>query len=219
MPRKVGPGGQFAPVAVETAERELPAAAIDHYWHPDREGVELAPADFMRDVRAIDRYDKVRIVRPPAGAPLYYERAYLIWYRNPRVTHPLSPGWMMLRDWRSRSGEPLPLDQRVFSYLFSVSARVFGSGQKYFKHCVEEMKRDKAAREKVHTDSNHDRMEDMRQSWKIKNIGAGNKSALHDGPGGVPSRGHANWLAERRSRMIPGELAREEAEKREKALG
>lgn len=218
MGRKLGPGGQFGAVEVQTAEVELPEAAIDHYWHPDRDGVERAPEDFQRDLRAVDRYDKVRIVRPPAGAPTYYKRAWLLWYRKPEVTHELSPGWMMLRDWRDVRGEPLPLDQRVFSYLYSVSAEAFGGGRKYWAHCVAEMNRDKAAKEKVHRDGNRDRMEDYRQFMQIKSIGTGNKFALHHDGTSHPSRGQSNWLAERRSRMIPDELRKEEAAKREKAL-
>ena len=215
--RKLGPRGEYARVPVaQTTEQELPAAAIDHYWHPDREGVEHAPESFMRDLAAVDTEGRVLVVRPPPGAPMYYKRAWLLWYRNPRVTHELSPGWNMLRDWRDVNGEPLPLDQRVFSYLFTVSARVFGNGKRYWDHCKAEIAREKAAHEKLHTDGNHDRMEDMRQSWKIKNIGSGNKSALHD-TAGAPSRGHANWLAERRKRMMPGELAKEEAKRVELA--
>lgn len=218
MNRKLGPGGTPGRIAVDTTERELPEAAMDHYWHPDREGVERAPDDFMRDLKAIDRYDKVRIVRPPPNAPTYYKRAWLLWYRKPEVTHYLSPGWMMLRDWRSHDGEPLPLDQRVFSYLFSVSAEHFGGAKKYWDHCVEEMKRDKARREKIHTDGTHDRMEDYRQFMQIKSIGAGNKFALHHDGTNAPSRGQANWLSERRKRMIPGELLKDETARREKAL-
>ncbi len=217
MGRKLGPRGQFGRHEISTTDTELPEAGIDHYWHPDREGVEQAPQDFLRDLKAIDHQDRVRIVRPPPNAPMYYKRAYLLWYRNPRVTHYLSPGWMMLRDWRDVNGEPLPLDSRVFSYLYSVSAQAFGGGKKYWDHCVSEMQRDKAAREKVHTDGNHDRMEDMRQSWKIKNIGSGSKSALHDTSDGAPSRGHRNWLAERRRRMVPAEVLADEAKRREMA--
>ena len=213
--RKVGPRGQFArtPVA-QTAEQELPEAAIDHYWHPDREGVEQAPEWFQRELASIS--PDVRMVRPPAGAPTYYKRAWLLWYRSPRVTHALSPGWLMLRAWRDVRDEPLPLDPRAFSYLYSVSARAFGNGKKYWEHCVSEMQREKASNNKTHVEGTHDRMEDMRQSWKIKNIGAGNKSALHD-TAGAPSRGHANWLAERRRRMMPGELIKDEAKRKELA--
>ena len=104
--RKLGPQGQHAKVAVDTVERELPEAALDHYWYPEREGVEHAPEAFQRELALIS--PDVRVVRPPAGAPTYYKRAWLVWYRNGRVTHPLSPGWNLLRDWRDMHGEPLP---------------------------------------------------------------------------------------------------------------
>jgi hypothetical protein len=216
-PRKLGPAGRPLRLPVMTApEAVLPDAALDYYWHPEREGVEHAPADFLRDLKSIDLNDRVRVVRPPPGAPLLYKRAWLLWYRNPRVTHYLSPGWLMLCEWRGSDGEPLSLDQRVFSFLYSRSAKEFGNGRKYWQHCVSERNREKAAMNKIHTDGNHDRTEDYRQFMKIKNIGAGNKSALHDDGTVVPSRGQANWLAERRKRMIPGDVARAEARQHER---
>ncbi len=184
---------------------------MDYYWHPDREGVEQAPEAFQRELRSVDPYDRVRVVRPPGGAPLVYKQAWLVWYRNPRVTHELSPGWLMLREWRTRDGEPLPLDQRVFSFLYSVSAQQFGSGKKYWEHCVAEMQRERVAKEKFHSDGTHDRSEDFRQYMQIKNIGAGNKAALHHDGTIIPSRGQANWLAERRKRMISAEVVADEA--------
>lgn len=184
---------------------------MDYYWHPDREGVEQAPEAFQRDLRSVDPHGVVRVVRPPAGAPLVFERAWLVWYRKPSVTHYLSPGWLMLREWRDRHGEPLPLDPRVFSYLYSVSAQQFGSGKQYWDHCVSEMNREKASREKFHRDGNHDRAEDFRQSTLIKNIGSGNKFSLHHDGTVIPSRGQANWIAERRKRMISGELSAAES--------
>ena len=213
--RKLGPRGQFARHEIDRSEKELPEAALDHYWHPDREGVEQAPEHFRRELELIS--PDVKVVRPPASAPTYYPLAWLAWYRNHRVTHYLSPGWLMLREWRDRNRVPLPLDQRVFSYLYSVSARAFGNGKKYWDHCVVEMQRDKAAREKVHTDGTRDRMEDYRQYTQIKSIGTGNKFALHHDGTSVPSRGQANWLAERRRRMAPGALLADEAKRREMA--
>lgn len=214
MGRKFGPRGDYLRQVVSTATiKMLDDGAMDHYWHPDREGVQQAPESFRAALAVIS--PDVVVVRPPEGAPLYYKRAWLVWYRKPAVTHYLSPGWLMLREWRDRHGAPLPLDERVFSYLYSVSARQFGSGKKYWDHCVAEMQRERCAKEKVHTDGNHDRTESMRQYWKIKNIGAGNKSALHHDGTVVPSRGQANWLAERRTRMIPGDVARDEARERE----
>jgi len=214
MSRKLGPNGRpFREPVVAALPSALDVAAMDYYWHPDRDGVEQAPDWFQRELEAIT--GDVRVVRPPAGAPLYYKQAWLVWYRKPSVTHELSPGWLMLRDWRDGKGEPLPLDQRVFSYLFSVSARVFGNGQKYWEHCVAEMNREKAAKEKVHRDGNHDRVEDYRQSTLIRNIGAGNKFSLHHDGTVVPSRGQANWIAERRARMMPESMVREQRDQRE----
>lgn len=209
-PRKLGPAGQLARIPIAAPEPVLPDAAMDYYWHPDREGVEQAPDEFNRALKGIDKYDRVRVVRPPESAPLVYKRAWLIWYRNPRVKHYLSPGWLMLAEWRFR-GEPLWLDERVFSFLYSRSAQQFGNGVKYWEHCVAEMQREKAAKEKFHSDGNHDRSEDYRQYMQIKNIGAGNKAALHHDGTVIPSRGQANWLAERRKRMISSEVAADEA--------
>ena len=215
---KLGPCGQFIGVPLAPSEKEMPDEAMDHFWHPDREGVEHAPEWFVRDLRAIDKLNQIRVVRPPAGAPLYQKHAWLVWYRTSKVTHYLSPGWLMLREWRDVNHEPLPLDGRVFSYLYSVSAQQFGSGKGYWEHCVAEMNREKAARNKVHVDGNHDRMEDYRQFMQVKNIGAGNKFSLHHDGTVIPSRGQANWLAERRKRMIPGDVARDEAQQREARL-
>ena len=211
--RKVGPQGQYVGNPVAPQPKELVDAAMDHYWHPDREGVEHAPEGFRRELALIS--EDVQVVRPPTGAPLVYKQAWLVWYRKPSVTHYLSPGWLMLREWRTNAGEPLPLDGRVFSFLYSVSARVFGNGKRYWDHCVAEMNRDKASREKVHQQGNHDRMSDYLDFTKIKNIGTGNKFALHH-ESIVPSRGQANWLAERRQRMIPGEVREAEARQRER---
>lgn len=202
--RKLGPGGRAFQESIASPAQALPDGAMDYYWHPQRDGVEQAPDDFQRELALIST--DVRVVRPPAGAPLYYTRAWLVWYRKPSVTHPLSPGWLMLRDWRDSAGEPLALDARVFSFLYSVSARVFGNGRKYWDHCVEEMKRDRAAKEKIHRDGNHDRTEDYRRFMQVKNIGAGNKFSLHHDGTVVPSRGQANWLHERRKRMRPADM-------------
>lgn len=210
--RKVGPQGQYLGQVVDPNPRELVDAALDHYWHPNRDGVEQAPEDFQRELTLIS--DDVKVVRPPANAPLAYKRAWLVWYRKASVTHHLSPGWLMLREWRTASGEPLPLDARVFSYLYSVSARVFGNAVRYWDHCVAEMNREKAAREKIHQQGNHDRMRDYMDFTKIKNIGTGNKYALHH-DSVVPSRAQRNWLAERRQRMIPGEVRESEKRQRE----
>jgi hypothetical protein len=215
MGSKIGPGGQRVGIPVAAPEPVLPDAALDYYWHPDREDVEFPPDDFLRDLRSIDLTDRVRILRPPPNAPLVFARAWLIWYRQPRVTHYLSPGWLMLCEWRTNQGEPMPLDNRVFSFLYSRSAKEFGNGKRYWDHCVAERNRDYAAKDAIHRNGNHDRSEDYRRFLQIKNIGAGNKAALHHDGTEIPTRGHANWLAERRRKMLPGDVAQDEARQRE----
>lgn len=208
---KVGQGGQRVPVAT-AAVKTLDIAAIDHYWHPDREGVEHCDERFQRELDCMCDGNVV-IVRPPAGAPLVAKHAWLVWLKKPSVTYWLSPGWSLLIDWRLR-GEPMQLDARVFSYLYSVSVTTHGSAKAYFDKCVSDMERDKAAKEKFHTDDMHDRTKDYFAYTKVKNIGRGNKFALHDATS-VPSRGTANWLAENRKRMIPKSMADDEAQRQE----
>lgn len=204
---KVGRGGRPMSMPVDTTVKEIDIGAIDHFWHPDRDGVEFPDERFQQELATMT--DRVVVCRPPAGAPLIQKRSWLIWMRKPSVTHPLSPGWMLLIDWRLR-GEPMSLDMRVFSYLYSVSITTHGSAKAYFDKCVAEMERDKAAKQKVHTDDCHDRSQDYLNFTKVKNIGRGNKYALHLATD-VPSRGTQNWLDENRKRMIPSEVAANEA--------
>jgi hypothetical protein len=204
--RKFGPQGQYLGVRPQ-AIKELPIQAVDHYWHPDREGVERCPERFQQEVDAMCD-GKVVIVRPPAGAPLTQPHAWLIFLRKPSVTHWLSPGWLLLIDWRVK-GVPMELDTRVFSYLYSVSVTKHGSAKAYFDKCVAEMEREKAAANKTHTDDMHARTKDYFEYTTIKSIGRGNKFALHEATS-EPSRGTRNWLAENRKRMIPGEVLRDE---------
>lgn len=214
MRRKLGPQGQYAGAPVAKTIKEMPIEAMDHFWHPDREGVERCPERFQRELDIMCE-GRVVIVRPPAGAPLVKPHAWLVWMKKPSVTHWLSPGWLLLIDWRLRD-VPMPLDTRVFSYLYSVSVTQHGSAKAYFDKCVTEMERDKAGKEKFHTDDMHDRTKDYFHYTKVKNIGRGNKFALHDATS-VPSRGTANWLADNRKRMIPGSVAKDEADSRERA--
>ena len=211
---KLGVGGQRIPVETRTHVRALDIGAIDHFWHPDRDGVERCPEAFQRDLDTMTD-GRIVICRPPEGAPLVQPRAWLIWMRKPSITHPLSPGWMLLIDWRLK-GHPMPLDMRVFAYLYSVSVTKHGSAKAYFDTCVAEMARDKAAKQAVHTTDLHDKTKDYFAYTKVKNIGRGNKYALHDATS-VPSRGTANWLAENRRRMIPAEMRADEAQRREQA--
>jgi hypothetical protein len=200
---------------IDTSITEFDEAGLDYYWHPEREGVEQAPKAFQDELAVIST--DVKVVRPPARAPLYFPRAWLVWYRKPSVKIHLSPGWLMLIDWRNQHGAPMQLDARVFSYLYSISARKFGNGEKYWAHCVAEKKREDAAKEKTYTNERRDRQNDYRNFTKIKNIGSGSKFARHGDGTIVPGKNAlAMHLAERK-RQIPSEVARDEAEQRERA--
>jgi hypothetical protein len=200
-------------VPLAPAEAEYDVGGIDHYWHPERDGVEQAPDDFQRDLALIS--PDVRAVRPPAGAPMYFKRAWLIFMRCERVTHYLSPGWLMLIDWRNQHGEPMPLDNRVFSYLYSISAMKFGTAKKYWDHCVAEKQREDAAKERAYTNERRDRQREYRQYTGIKNIGAGSKFARHHDGTSFPGKNALAMHLQNRRRTIPSEVAKDEAQQLE----
>lgn len=207
--------GQFPVTPVRP--KPLDPGALFHYWHPDREGVEQAPADFATKLAAIS--PEVRCVRPPAGAPIR-SRCWLVWYRKAEVRHPMSPGWLLVLAWHAPDGSPLPLDNRVLANLHlqslqggrEIFGRDFRSAAEYFSHIESVMARDQAAREKVHTDDLADRTHDYAQFRKIKNIGHGSKFALHHDGTLYPSRGEANWVRERQDDMLPAAVMKQHRE-------
>lgn len=189
----------------------LDPGALDHYWHPDREGVERCPADFQRELALV--HHDLAIVRPPAGAPLPHPRKWLVWYRKTSITHRLCPGWLLLFIWPPEPYEPIPLDNRVLANLYMVDARRFGNGAQYFDRIVAQMESEKEhqqAQEKAFRD---DRIKDYWESTKIKNIGHGSKFALHHDGTVVPSQGERAWTAERADRMLPESVARDRRRK------
>lgn len=201
-PRRLHP--HKVPVQAETPY--LPPAALYHYWYPERDGVEHCPADFAQKVRDIAG-DQIAIVRPPARAPVRC-RCWLMFYRKPEVTHPLSPGWFLLRAWNDGHEphpKPLPLDNRLLAAMWEASAYKWGNAEAYWKHCVSEMQRDKAIQDKDFSNESMARARDIRAFHKIKNIGPGNKFALHHDGSIVPSQGEQNWTVERLKHLLPSQ--------------
>lgn len=197
-------------------------AILYQYWHPDREGVEAPPAAFAAQLLAIN--PDLRACRPPARAPLP-SRPWLVWYRRDRITHHLSPGWMLLFCWQERETDAegrtvtireLPLDNRVFANLYRISARAFGDASGYFASVVQRITADKRRIEDQQREYRHDRSNDLFEARKIKNIGRGSKFALHHDGSVVPSRGEANWSAENEQAMLPGDVLRQRREERER---
>lgn len=200
--------------------KPLPPAALDVYWHPERDGVEPAPEHIRQELARIS--DRLAIVRPPGNAPLTASRAYLVWYRKPSVTHRLCPGWSLMFDWRGRDGAPLPLDERVFANIWMASTRAkgedrreLGSAIKYFESIVKDLQRKRASKEKTHQNDRRDHQRDMQDFWKIKNIGSGNKFALHH-DGISASVGELLWRQQTARRRLPSEVLADAAEQRER---
>lgn len=207
--RPLGTPAFTMPVA---GRKPLPPEALYHFWHPNREGVERCPKGFAKELAAI--HVDLAIVKPPAQAPTP-TRPWLVWYRKPSISHYLSPGWMLLFAWQTREGEPLPLDNRVFANLYRISARAFGNGLAYFNSVVATLESEKAARDKADTNYRHDHSDEYFEYTKIKSSGRGNKFALHHDGSVVPSRGEANWMADRDLSAMPKEVADETKAKRE----
>ena len=182
-----------------------PRESMEQYWHPDRPGVEHAPADFLLRLR--EMHADLHCTRPPANAPLGQAPAWTLWYRRERITHRLSPSWMLLFVWRSDDGVPQPLDERVFAVLYGSSALKWGSGSNYFKRCVEEKMADaKASRERAFQNHRRAKQREITDSQRITNLGSGSKFARHHDGSVVPTRGDLNWHIENRRRILPPEL-------------
>lgn len=196
------------------APKPLPPEALDHYWYPERPGVVLAPAEFLAKLHTIS--ELLMVCRPPEQAPLVLENAWLVWMKQPRVTHRLSPGWFMLFDWRIHYNDGRKpkatnvLDERIFAALFASQPHRWGGALKYFEHCVSQIEQDKAKREKANTDHSHDVQNDFHGSMKISTAGSGSKFARHHDGTILPSRGQQAWHAENRKHLIPKEVRLDE---------
>lgn len=211
----------------------LDRAALFHYWHPDRPGVEPCPADFARhlaDVVGVDTNGraKVLIVRPPANAPVR-SHCWLVFKRDETITHPLSPGWFLLTAWHDGNEPhptPLPLDNRVLANLYlqsvkggrDVMGRDFDTALQYFDHCMSVLDRDKRASEKEQQEYRDDRSADYWNYTKIKNIGHGSKFALHHDGTVAPGRSERNWLAQRPA-SVPGDVEARDRDETRRAKG
>lgn len=192
--------------------KAAPQAILMHYWHPDRMGVETAPPETQ--TRLADIHADLAIVRPPARAPVRVH-CWLVWYRKPTITHPLSPGWLLLFPWMDETGTPLPLDDdRVYYNIYTRSAMSFGNAKKYFAHIVEDMRKTTAAKEDLHHDDLQQRRKAFWDFTKISTAGRGNKFALHHDGTLLPGRGERNWLNELSYQRMPEESRREYKDRR-----
>lgn len=211
----------------EGATEPLDPGALYHFWHPDREGVEHAPADVTRrllDIGGVDHEGRpvLSCCRPPAGAPIRC-RGWNVFFRKPEITHRLSPGWMLILAWNDGAEphpRPLAIDNRMYANLHLQSlkggretlGRDFRNAEEYWTGIVQQLKHDKARDEEAQRNYRHDRAEDLRQTYKISTAGRGNRFALHHDGTILPSRGEQSWIRERAKHALPSDVLRAEAE-------
>lgn len=184
-----------------------PRESMEHFWHPNRAGVEHAPADFLAKLQEMN--PDLHCCKPPDNAPLAQGKApsWILWYKRGRISNPICPGWLLLFVWRSDDNVPQQLDERVFAVLYKGSALKYGNGAEYFKRAIEEKMRDaKIARERAFDNHRKAKQREIIQSHRITTAGRGNKFAQHHDGTLVPSRGSVNWHAENRRRILPPEL-------------
>lgn len=197
---------QFAGTMPLNLKPSLDPGALVHFWYPERDGVETVEQtdpSFARRLKDTSR--DLRMVRPPAGAPIP-GRPWLMWYRKAAVTYHLCPGWLLLFVWRDRSGTPLPLDDRIFANLYRISAATFGGAEKYFDSIVATLKADKQRSEDQDRANTEAKKKEFMASRRISTAGRGNKFARHHDGTIVPSRGERNWFRETEYRNMPGEM-------------
>lgn len=204
-----------------TSPKPLDRAALFHYWHPDRSGVEQAPERIQTKLNAIAGFDedgrpKAVIVRPPAGAPTRCH-CWLVFKRAPEITAALSPGWFLVLAWHDGDEpRPKPLnidDDRLWAnlYLQSVKAgrevigRDFDKAVDYFDHAMKVADENTKRTEREIDQYRDDRAKDYFDYTKIKNIGHGSKFALHHDGTIMPTKQEEAWLRER-GHSLPGQV-------------
>lgn len=204
--------GRTAPFGLEPRrEKALDRAALKHFWHPDRHGVEHAPKHVQDEIAKI--HPDLRVCKAPGNAPMDY-RPWVVWYRNPDVKHVLCPGWSLVFAWEHpETKEPLPLDNRLYANIYMVDGRRFKSAVAYFDGCVTELKRDRQKAKEKSQQLTREMSNDVRDYRKIKNIGKGNKYALHHDGTTVPSLGEFLWRQQTLYDRLPGSVEREANER------
>jgi hypothetical protein len=169
-------------------KRPLDPEQLPQFWHPQRFGVEVAPARFRQRLQRINPN-----LDCTWGTPI--ER-WLLWERNPEVTHYLCAGWSLRFVWQGYQNRYLPLDERVFANIYVRQLwRYEKGGLGYIDRIISEIERDRRIRKKDTNNESEARRRDYLQSHRISNL-AGNKFALHHDGTIIPSRGEQNWRQE-----------------------
>jgi hypothetical protein len=105
------------------------------FWHPQRFGVKYASDTFRK---------RLQLIHPDLDATWHPLRErWLVWYRRPRISHHVSPGWLLLFIAETSTHEYVPLDERVLAAVYEQSGFKWGSGKKYWARVEEESRREK----------------------------------------------------------------------------
>lgn len=107
------------------------------FWHPNRFGVQHAPAVFRAQLQAM--HSDLDITWHPI------KERWLVWYKRPRIQHPLCQGWLLLFVVEDAAQRYVSLDARVFAVLYEQSGFKWGNGKQYWSRIEEEAQREQAA--------------------------------------------------------------------------
>lgn len=154
--------------------KPLPPEQSIKFWHPQRFGVQLAPAEFMHKLHAIHP-DLSCTWNPIIGR-------WLVWYKRPRITHPMCKGWLLLFIVEDEQTRFIPLDERVLAACWQCSANFdgnWGGSLPYVDRIMKEKERERRAAKKQTDDYRERRGSDHWDYTLIKNIGHGSKFANH----------------------------------------
>lgn len=145
------------------------------FFHPGRCDVRFGPDWFRDQLRAID--PNLDVTWHPV-----HER-WCVWVRNPRITHPMCPGWQLLFPVQYPSGRYLPLDERTIAKVYDRSPRKWGNARIYFDRIEDEILRDRL---KVETARKEEVAQSARDHWDFAQIkismagpSSGSKFATH----------------------------------------
>ena len=182
---------------IERATTPLPPEAMPQFWHPQRFGVTFAPDAIRRELLAL----RANAPNPEASLDCTWmplDERWLIWQRDPTVTHHLCAGWSMKIVWEDPETHAYrPLDARLYADLYAREIWRFDScGRGYFDRVCEDILRERAIRKKDTTNETQAMQRELIRSRRITNIGQGNKFALHHDGTIIPSRGERNWTHE-----------------------
>jgi hypothetical protein len=134
------------------------------YWNPFRADARFAPEDFRKKLREVDPDGLIEVVWNPI------RECWGIFYRNPKISHPICSGWVLLF-----LADPRELDERVLARLYSASAAKWGNGKQYFAAIEREYEREQERKDKLRRDEAVDMAMPFWEHSRISTAGKGNK--------------------------------------------